>query len=133
MRQLEREKRGVWFARYEGKRQLEDEEGRLTGEWVVSYSKPERLSCTLSPETGNTWGDGFGIGVDCDRTLIVDAIGTGLDETCILWVERRPELDADGNLALDEDGNSKVPNDYTASMVGESFNFTSAAIKRAER
>ena len=131
MRQLERERRGAWFAKYEGKRQLTDEEGRLTGEWAVAYSKPELLKCTVSPRTGNTWGDGFGIGVDCDRTVVVPEIGTGLDEACVMWVDVTPELDEEGNAKLDEDGNFTVPNDYTVTMVAESFNFTSAAIKKA--
>lgn len=131
MRQLERERRGVWFSKYEGKTQLVDEEGRLTGEWGITYSKPQRVECTVSPRTGNTWGDGFGIGVDCDRTLVVPEVGLGIDETCVMWVDVRPELDSDGNAVLDDEGNFKVPNDYTVTMAGESFNFTSVAIKKA--
>lgn len=130
MRQLERERRGVWFAAYEGKKQLVDDEGRLTGEWAVSYSKPKLLKATVSPNSGNTWGDGFGIGVDCDRTVTVDDIGTGLDEACILWVDKQPTLLDDGSLELDEAGNPSVPNDYAVSMVAESYNYTAIAIKK---
>ncbi len=131
MRQLERERRGVWFSRYEGKKQMVDEEGRLTGEWAVSYSKPELVACTVSPRTGNTWGDGFGIGVDCDRTIVVPETGLGIDEACVLWVDVKPELDDDGSVKLDDEENFTVPNDYTVTMVAESFNFTSIAIKKA--
>ena len=132
MRQLEREKRGVWFAPYEGKQMLLDEDGRMTGEWRVSYGKPVFHTCTVSPRSGNTWGDGFGIGVDCDRTVVIDQIGTGITETYIAWIDAKPQLDADGNLVLDDESLPIIPNDYSVVMVGESYNFTSIAIKKVE-
>ena len=132
MRQLERERRGVWFAKYKGKEQVLDEEGRVTGTWRVSYDKPVFFTPTVRPRSGNTWGDGFGIGVDCDRTLIIDRIDTGIDETCILWVDVRPQLDKDGNILIDDEGLMMAPNDYVAVMVGESYNFTSVAIKKVD-
>lgn len=132
MRQLKREERGFWYSKYLGRVQGTDEEGRLTGEWTIAYSNPKRFVGTVSPRSGNTWGDGFGIGVDCDRTLIIDQIGLGIDETCILWVDSEPELNEDGSLKNDEDGVMTVPNDYTIVMAGESYNYTALAIKKAE-
>lgn len=104
MRQLERERRGFWFAPYAGKTQLVDSEGRLTGEWRISYGAPQFFTGTISPRSGNTWGDGFGIGVDCDRTLIVDRIGLGIDEACVLWIDTPPMVNEDGLLVLNDDG-----------------------------
>lgn len=132
MRQLERESRGFWWAKYLGKVQETDDQGRLTGEWAIAYSDPQRVVGTVSPRSGNTWGDGFGIGVDCDRTLVIDEVGLGIDESCILWVESEPELSDDGSLKVDGDGLMTVPNDYTIVMAGESYNFTALAIKKAE-
>lgn len=130
MRQLERERRGVWFARFKSKEQIVDEDGALTGAWRITYDKPQLVTPTVSPRSGNTWGDGFGIGVDCDRTMVIDRLGTGIDETCVLWVDIRPKLDEYGEI-LYEDGEMAVPYDYTVTMVGESYNFTSVAMKKA--
>lgn len=132
MRQLERERRGVWFARYEDRTPLHDEDGMLTGEYLLTYGKPFMLPCTVSPRKGNTWGDGFGIGVDLDRTAVIDRIGTGVDETCIAWVDVRPSLDGNGETVVDEDGLMAVPNDYRVVMSGESFNYTSIALKKVK-
>lgn len=132
MRQLERERRGVWFAKYLDKEPIVDTEGHRTGEYRLTYGKPFRFEMTVSPRTGNTWGDGFGIGVDCDRTALVDRVGTGIDETCIAWVDIRPKLNDDGSLAYGDDGQMVVQNDYKVVMVGESYNFTNVAIKKVE-
>jgi hypothetical protein len=132
MRSLEREKRGFWVAKFLGKQQIEDEQGRLTGEYALTYTNPELVIGTVSPRSGNTWGDGFGIGVDCDRTVIFDKIGMNLDESCIIWVDAKPQLDDTGALVLDELGLPVTPNDYTVSMVAESYNVTMLAIKKAE-
>lgn len=131
MRQLERERRGVWFAKFASKEKVFDEDGNFTGEWRIVYGKPELIRPTVSPNAGNTWADGFGMGVSMDRSMIIDRIGLGIDETCICWVDVRPRLDSDGNLVLDDDGLPVVPNDYTVSTVAESYNFTNVALKKA--
>lgn len=130
MRQLERERRGVWVARYEDKVPVVNELGYMTGEYAVRYGKPELLTPTVSPRSGNSWGDGFGIGVDCDRTLVLDRVGVGVDEACVLWVDVRPELDEDGLIVLGDDGLPTVQNDYRAVMVAESYNYTAIAMKK---
>lgn len=131
MRQLERERRGVWFAEYTGKVPIVDSDGMLTGEYTILYGAPQLITPTVSPRSGNSWFDGFGVGVDCDRTAILDEIGTGITETCVLWVDVRPELDEEGNLVTDDDGLPTVPYDYTIQMVAESYNYTAIAMKKA--
>lgn len=131
MRQLLKEKREVWVADYAGKEPVVDGDGRLTGEYRIAYAKPFRILPSLSPRSGNNWADGFGVGVDCDRTAVIDETGTGVTDTCVLWVETTPELDSDGNLALGADGTPETPFDYRVSMVAESYNFTAVAMKKA--
>lgn len=132
MRQLERERRGIFFAEYLGKTEVMDEEGRHTGEWRLSYGKPMLVVCTVSPRRGNVYSDGFGIGVDCDRTAICDRIGIGISETSIIWVDKMPMLDEFGDLVVNEDGEPVVPNDYKVQMVSESYNYTAIAMKKAQ-
>ena len=132
MRQLTREQRGAWFAAYAGKTELLDDDGRRTGEWVQSYDKPFFKICTVSPEAGNTFTDGFGLGEDLDRTMIIAEIGTGIDDHCIAWVDIVPETDASGNLVLASDGNPATPNNYVITKVAESYNLTNIALKKVE-
>ena len=100
MRQLEREKRTVWVAPFESKRQREDENGRLTGVWDVLYGKPVKHRPTLSPCAGNVISDGFGLGNDYDRTMIIADTGLGIDEASVAWVDCEPVLDRNGYFDL---------------------------------
>lgn len=132
MRQLLRERRRVWVSKYESKEQVVDSEGRMTGEWRVTRSKPVSYEPTISPCGGNVYADGFGWGASYDRTLIIDQLGTDITETSVLWVDKRPELDQDGNLVLDEYGEPTVPWDYTVTQVAESYNFTNVALAKVQ-
>lgn len=133
MRQLEREKRTVWVAPFKSKQQREDENGRLTGVWDVLYGKPVKHRPTLSPCAGNVISDGFGLGNDYDRTMIIADTGLGIDEASVVWVDCEPVLDRKGELLLGDDMLPVVPWDYAVSKVAESLNITNVAIKRVER
>lgn len=129
---MNRERRGVWVSNYQSKRELLDEFGRHTGEWVVSRSRPFMVTCTVSPCGGNVYADGFGWGTSYDRTMVLDCIDPIIRETSVMWVDVRPELDADGELVLDADGNPTVPWDYTVSQIAVSYNYTNIALRKAE-
>ena len=133
MLSMARERREVWFASFAGKEPVEDGDGRLTGAWRIRYGSPFALMPTVSSESGNVIADGFGIGVDYDRTLILHDTKTGIDETCVVWVDSKPELAGDGTLATDEDGEPTVPYEYTVRKVGVSKNVTNVALKRRQR
>lgn len=130
MLSMARERRSVWFAAFSGKEQVVDGEGRLTGAWRIRYGEPFALMPTVSSESGNVFADGFGVGVDYDRTLILHDTATGVDETCVVWVDSEPELAEDGTLSVGEDGEPTVPYDYTVRKVGVSQNVTNIALKR---
>ena len=132
MRQLSRERRTVWIAPYEGKVQRVDSHGRLTGVYDVSYGKPVSYSPTLSPCSGNVISDGFGLGEDYDRTMILDEVGLPIDEASVVWIDRVPELERDGSLKLGDDMLPAVPWDYVVGKVAESYSFTNIAVKKVE-
>lgn len=132
MRQLQRERRTVWAGLYAGDECETDEEGRYTGEHAETRRLVE-LHPTVSPASGALEAYGFGAGGDFDRTLVVDRTGTGIDETTVLWIDSKPEVEADGSLKLDESGNPTVPWDYVvARPVAESLNYTNVAVRRAD-
>ena len=130
MRSLAIEKRTVWVSSYLSKVQLE-EDGMLTGEWAVTRTAPFPVECTLSPNGGNVYADGFGYGVSYDRTLVVYGGNPGITEESVLWVDSTPEVDESGELVLDADANPTVPFDYTVSSVAESLHVTNIALKKA--
>lgn len=129
---MNRERRGVWVSRYQSKRELLDESGRHTGEWVVARSRPFMVTCTVSPCGGNVYADGFGLGTTYDRTMIVCSIDPIVTEDSVMWVDVKPELDEDGELVLDENGSPTVPWDYTVSQIAVSYNYTNIALRKAE-
>ena len=132
MRSLAREMRTVWVSSYAGKTPVLDEQGRLTGEYVVARSKPFPVRCTLSPNGGNTYADGFGWGVSYDRTLISYDIDTGITEDSVVWVDCVPELDKSGELVVDENGLPTVPWDYAVGQVAVSYEVTNVALRKVE-
>lgn len=129
---MAREKREVWFAHYSGRSQVEDEDGRLTGAWKLSYGKPFLIRMTLSPESGNAFADGFGTGLDYDRTAIAHETSTGIDEDCLVWLSGPPETDSSGHVATDGSGEPETPFDYTVKKVAESVGITNVALKRRQ-
>lgn len=132
MRQLERERRTVWASLYESREPVTDEDGYLTGEYEVTRKLIE-FRPTVSPASGALEAYGFGTGGDYERTLVIDQTGTGMDENTVFWIDATPELNADGTLKYDEDGNPTVPWDYVAARpVSESMNYTNVAVMRAD-
>ena len=131
MRSLYKEKRTVWVSSYESKEQVV-EDGMLTGEWVVRHTPPFPIEPTLSPNGGNVYADGFGYGVSYDRTLIIHGENPGITESSVLWVDREPVTDEDGELVTDANGDPVVPWDYTVSSVAESLYVTNVALRKAE-
>lgn len=133
MRSLDRERRGVRIAAFRGKEQVVDDEGRLTGTWAVTYEPPETFYATVSPAAGNTYADGFGLGVSYDRTMIVHAIGLGIQESSVVWVDTIPDTDPEtGELNYDENHEPVTPYEYTIASVAESYNVTNVALKKRE-
>lgn len=132
MRSKTSEKRFVWVSTYGGKTQDVDEDGMLTGEWTTVRNKPFQVECTLSPNGGNTYADGFGWGVSYDRTLIAYTTDTGITEDAVIWVDSEPELDEDGELVLDEDGNPTVSWDYSVSRIAVSYEVTNIALRKVD-
>ena len=119
-------KQPFWFALYEGKTAVA---GTLSHK--VTYSAPVKWEGNISPASGQSQPQMFGIDVSYDNVIALsNEEYPGIDEYSVLWVGITPELDSDGNLAVDEAGRVKTPHNYIVKKVAKSILFTTLAISK---
>lgn len=80
---------------------------------VSKYTKPEMHRFSVSP-SGSTPED-YAVGIVPDYDRYITSFDRTFDpiEGTQVWVDVTPELNGDGTLKLDEDGNPTVYPDYT--------------------
>ena len=105
MRELERNKRTVYYALFDKNEPILDEDGNDTGEERYFYFAPVELRINVSPALGES-----ATLVTCDKSLPID-------EQTVFWI--------------DETDTSK-PFDYTVKKVAESLNSLQIAVKKVE-
>lgn len=119
---MERNKTPLYYCLYRGEQPVRDDEGNETGEKQILYSSPVSLSANISPATGNTSVEQFGNSVQYDKVIVLDDTDCPIDENTVLFIDRDPKFDADGNPLFD----------YIVRRVARSLNSISIAISRAE-
>ena len=120
MRLLNRNTRTIYYRLYEGQKDVLDEDGNKTGEKTVAYSEPKELRCSVSPASGKTQIEMFGNLDSYDKAVVTDDVNCPIDENSVLFVDKSPEEDADGN---------PLP-DYRIRKVAKSLNCISYAISK---
>jgi hypothetical protein len=129
MRDLKRNQVKMFYALYYDKIPVLDPEGNETGETKSGYGNPVPFKARVSANKGNSEVEAFGITTDYDRTIsTVEKLP--IVETSVLWVDRMPELNADGSLVIGDDGNPITPYDYKVIKVAPDLNQNSWAIKK---
>lgn len=121
MRSLERNKRTFWYASYAGNEKILSD-GKRTGQYKVKYGNPVEARANVSAARGSLDDEHFGINVEYDRTITTDKADFGIDESSVLWIEKTPEIAADGSTA--------TPWDYVVVEIARSLNSTTIAIKK---
>lgn len=119
MRCLERNKRAVWLSSFSTK-EVEDEAGLGTGEYVQVWSEPKPIRINVSAPSGSSDSSPFGTAVDYDLVAISDSNRWGITEGDRVWV-----------LPSSPDPND-TRNAYVVSRVSESINFVSFGLRRAQ-
>ena len=94
----------------------------LTGETKVGYADPVEFRANVSANRGESSSDPFGIDLSYDKTMVSCDMELPIDELSVLFVDKNPEFDVDGNLA-----NSA---DYKVVKVAKSLNSALYAIKK---
>ena len=117
MRELERNKRTVYYALFDKNEPILDENGYDTGEERPSYFAPVGLRINVSPALGESATRQFGEILDYDRTLVTCDVDLPIDEKTVFWI--------------DETDTTK-PFDYTVKKVAKSLNSLQIAVKKVE-
>lgn len=90
MRNLERNKRTIYYTLYMGLVEAVDENGYYTGEKPPQYSDPVAIKGSVSAARGSTDLDLFGINVPYTNTIIVDDMDCPVDENSLFWIDENP-------------------------------------------
>ena len=113
MRSASRERQKVWFSR-----KTEKQDGIDT---IEVYDKPIMKLLAVSVGTGFPTEIAAGIVPDYDRTVVSYDKSFQPLEGDVLWVDREPELDEEGNLKLEDDEvTPTVPPDYIIKRIEQS-------------
>lgn len=96
MRSLKKNKSTLYYALYNGKEEVVDENGDFTGEYIIGYSAPVVFYANISAGKGSAQADIFGVNVDFTRTISTTELSLPIRETSLVWYETEPKLLADG-------------------------------------
>lgn len=132
MKCMERNKVRFFYALYEGRTDVIDEYGNVTGEHEVTHGNPTECFANISAAKGETMSRQFGEDESYDKVIVMDNNAPAIDEYSILWVDIEPELDEHGALALNADGEVATPHDYIVKKVARSLNSVSYAISKVK-
>lgn len=91
MRVVNRNRRPVAYAFYEGTTEIIDDNGLHTGEYAVHYTDPVRALMNVSGGKGQANVRLFGIGSEFDRTIVTDDLTTPFSTDTVFWVETDPD------------------------------------------
>lgn len=123
-----RNKQPFWYALYDATVEQYDEYGNQIGT-SATYGNPVQTSGNISPAKGNVIARQFGDDELYDKVILTGDRDTPIDEYAVLWIDVEPELDANGALKVNADGEIVTPWDYIVRKVGRGLpNFGSTAI-----
>ena len=94
MRDLRSNTKKIWYATYQEKTPIYDENGDFTGDYDAGYSKPESVRVNLSATRGTQGFTGtgasneyFGADVKYDRIISTSKMNLPLDEYTLIWTK----------------------------------------------
>jgi hypothetical protein len=93
LRTLQRNKRPIWYALYNGVTEVVDSDGNYTGEQEVSYSEPIEAMMNVSGGRGQAEIELFGVDNPFTRTAVTDDLTTPFTTNTIWWFEADPETE----------------------------------------
>lgn len=122
MRCLNKNKRMFYYALYNTKTEITDEEGYFTGEYALGFGKPKKVRANVSAARGEATVRQFGENLPYDRVIVLDDPNTLIDEYSVLWIDRKPKINRDGT--------TDTPHDYVVKQVARSLNSVSIAVAK---
>jgi hypothetical protein len=123
-----RNKQTFWYALYDATVEQYDEYGNQIGT-SASHGKPVQTSGNISPARGNVVARQFGDDEQYDKEIVLGDRDTPIDEYTVLWIDTVPELDSEGALKVNADGEIVTPWDYIVRRVARGLpNFGSTRL-----
>lgn len=116
MRNLARNKSSIYYALYDSKSEVQDEDGLYTGDNAPSYTAPTEIRASVSAARGTSDIDLFGVNISYTKTVIVDDMECPIDEHSILWIGVTPN----------------EPHNYEVVQVAKSLNHISYAVQEVD-
>lgn len=130
MRTMVRNKSKFFYALYKEKVPKTDEYGNVTGEYEIIRDNPVECSANISAAKGETSTRQFGESESYDKVIVMDKDAPPIDEYTVLWVDKTPQVNEDGSLVTNEEGEILTPHDYIVKKVAKSLNSVSIAISK---
>lgn len=121
MKILKRNKTPFWYQLYDRTKTVEDEDGNEVGS-VVVYKDAVEMKGNISSATGSAQVEQFGNFAGYDKVIVVDDMSCPIEETTVLFIDKKPEYDAEGNPLFD----------YVVKRVAKSLNVIAYAVKRVD-
>lgn len=123
-----RNKQPFWYALYSATVEDYDEYGNQIGT-SESYGKPVKAYANISPAKGSVIARQFGDDDSYDKVIVTGDRDTPIDEYAVLWIDSEPDLDANGALKVNADGEIVTPWDYIVRKIGRGLpNFGTTVI-----
>lgn len=130
MRMMVRNKSKFFYSLYKEKVPRQDEYGNDTGEYDIIRDNPVEFAANISAAKGETSTRQFGESESYDKVIVMGNDAPPIDEYTVLWVDSTPQVDEDGALALNDNGEVITPHDYIVKKVAKSLNSVSIAISK---
>ena len=90
---MQRNKRPVAYAFYQGVTELTDDDGLLTGEYEVSYTNPVKALMNVPGGRGKADIALFGLAQTFARTATTEDLKTPFNTQTVFWVETDPDTE----------------------------------------
>lgn len=120
MKTMERNKTLFWYLLYDKKVPVMDDDGNETGDYRVIYKEAVQRKENISAATGSAQVEQFGNFISYDKVIVTDDLSCPIDENSVLFIDKEPEYDTDGNPLYD----------YIVKRVAKSLNSISYAVSK---
>lgn len=119
MRALEKNKRKIYYALYNGKTSLTDSQGYLTGEFSISYGQITSMYINISPGRGESDLELFGTNISYDHVMTTTDLNCPINENAVVWYEKEPY----------DNNNKTTPYNYIVVKKSTSLNSITYALQ----
>ena len=117
MRVVQRDKRTVWYAFYNGVTEIINNDGEYTGEYEVNYTTPVKARMNVSGGRGAADVAMFGFDSRYARSIVTEDLNTPFNTETVFWIETDP---------------ATQPHDYRVVGVSRTINQVVLALEQVE-